>query len=188
VVLRERVREGKSAVGRVLLDVPGYTYRIFVTNRSESAVIIWRDYNGRACIEQHIEKLKNDLSAGGFCVREFFGTESAFLAVLFAFNLRSLYQRQITPEKPYRQPATLSTEAYIAGAVLGLIGKQIAIKLSSAWDGLAKYKPPPRFRLVVDASDSAEVGLSADHWLLRRPHSMIHPTPLCNHPATSAFG
>ena len=90
VVLRERVREGKSAVGRVLPDVPGYTYRIFVTNRSASAEIIWRDYNGRASIEQRIEELKNDLSAGGFCVREFFGTESAFLAVLFAFNLLNL--------------------------------------------------------------------------------------------------
>jgi len=124
VVLSERVREGKSAVGRVLLDVPGYTYRIFVTNRTESAVIIWRDYSGRACIEQRIEELKNDLSAGGFCVRAFFGTESAFLAVIFAFNLLSLYQRQSTPEKPYRQLATLRTEVFIAGSVLGLIGKQ----------------------------------------------------------------
>ena len=49
--------------------------------------------------------------------------ESAFLAVLFAFNLLSLYQRQITSEKPYRQPATLRTEVFSAGAVLGLIGK-----------------------------------------------------------------
>ena len=40
VVLRERVREDKSAVGRSLIDLPGYTYRIFVTNRSESAAII----------------------------------------------------------------------------------------------------------------------------------------------------
>jgi len=43
LVLRERVREGKSVVGRVLLDMPGYTYCIFVTNRSESTEIIWRD-------------------------------------------------------------------------------------------------------------------------------------------------
>jgi len=74
-------------------------------------------------------------------VREFFGTESAFLAVLFAFNLLSLYQRQITPEKPYRQPATLRTGMFIAGVVLGLIGKQIAIKFPYTWGGLAKHKP-----------------------------------------------
>ena len=77
----------------------------------------------------------------GFCVREFFGTESAFLAVLFAFNLLSLYQRQIAPDQPYRQPATLRAQVFVAGAVLGLVGKQIALKLSTAWGGLAKHKP-----------------------------------------------
>jgi hypothetical protein len=41
--LRERIREGKEAVGRKLLDVPGYTYRVWVTSRTESAVEIWRD-------------------------------------------------------------------------------------------------------------------------------------------------
>ncbi len=141
VVVRERVREGKAAVGRMLLEVPGYTYRIFVTNRTEAPEVIWRDYSGRACIEQRIEELKNDLSVGGFCVREFFGTESAFLAVLFAFNLLSLYQKRIAPEQPYRQPATLRSQVFVAGAVLGLIGKQTVLKISQAWGGLAKHKP-----------------------------------------------
>jgi hypothetical protein len=141
VVVRERVREGKTAVGRRLLEVPGYTYRIFVTNRTDAPEGIWRDYRGRACIEQRIEELKNDLSAGGFCVREFFGTEAAFLAVLFAFNLLSLYQKRIAPEQPYRQPATLRSQVFVAGAILGLIGKQTVLKLSQAWGGLAKHKP-----------------------------------------------
>jgi hypothetical protein len=50
VVVRERVREGKDAVGRLLLDVPGYTCRVWVTNRAESAEVIWRDYKGRATV------------------------------------------------------------------------------------------------------------------------------------------
>ncbi len=141
IVVRERVRESKAAVGRLLLEVPGYTYRVFVTNRSDAGEVIWRDYNGRACVEQRIEELKNDLSAGGFCVREFFGTEAAFLSVLFAFNLLSLYQRQLAPERPYRQPATLRSQVFVAGAILGLIGKQTALKLSEAWGGLAKHRP-----------------------------------------------
>jgi len=33
VVVRERVREDKAAVGRKLIDVPGYTFRVWVTNR-----------------------------------------------------------------------------------------------------------------------------------------------------------
>lgn len=48
MVLRDRIREDKAAAGRQLLDVPGYTYRVWVTNRTESALAIWRDYNGQA--------------------------------------------------------------------------------------------------------------------------------------------
>ena len=33
-LIRERVRESEGAVRRKLLDVPGYTFRFFVTNRS----------------------------------------------------------------------------------------------------------------------------------------------------------
>jgi hypothetical protein len=44
-------------VGRQLIDIPGYTFRVWVTNRSEGALELWRDYNGRACIEQRIEEL-----------------------------------------------------------------------------------------------------------------------------------
>jgi hypothetical protein len=55
VVVRERVRETKAAVGRTLLDMPGYTFRIRVTHRSASPLALWRDYNGRACGEQRIK-------------------------------------------------------------------------------------------------------------------------------------
>jgi hypothetical protein len=47
--------------------------------------------------------LKHDLVADGFCLHPFFATESAFLAVLFTFNLLSLFQHQTTPNAPYRQ-------------------------------------------------------------------------------------
>ena len=48
VVVREELQTNKAAVGRELLDLPGYVFRVFVTNRSESALEIWRDDNGRA--------------------------------------------------------------------------------------------------------------------------------------------
>jgi hypothetical protein len=67
IAVRERVREKKMAVGRKLLEVPGYTFRIFVTNRDEDPLSLWRDYNGRAVIEQRIEELKAELAADGFC-------------------------------------------------------------------------------------------------------------------------
>jgi len=141
VVVRERIRETKAAVGRKLIDVPGYTFRVWVTNRSEGALALWRDYNGRACGEQRLEELKHDLAADGFCLQPFFATESAFLAVLFTFNLLSLYQHQVTPDQPYRQPGTLRVAVFLCGAVLGVMGRDVVVKLSAAWGGLRKHKP-----------------------------------------------
>src|SRR4051794_15228640 len=36
VVVREVVREGRDSVGRKLIDVPGYAFRIFVTTQTET--------------------------------------------------------------------------------------------------------------------------------------------------------
>ena len=141
VVVRERVREDKAAVGRKLIDVPGYTFRVWVTNRSESPLELWRDYNGRACVEQRIEELKNDLGADDFCPQNFWATEAAFLAVLFTFNLLSLYQQQASPQQGYRQPATLRAAVFVCGAILGRSGRQLVLHLSASWGGLAKHKP-----------------------------------------------
>jgi len=82
VAVRERVREGRDSVGRKLIDVPGYTFRVFVTSCPEPPEEIWRDYNGRADMENRIAELKHDLGADGFCLKEFFATEAAFRAVL----------------------------------------------------------------------------------------------------------
>jgi hypothetical protein len=45
VVIRERVRESRDSVGRKLMDMPGYTFRIFVTSCAEAPEEIWRDFN-----------------------------------------------------------------------------------------------------------------------------------------------
>lgn len=121
--------------------MPGYTFRVWVINRSEGARELGRDYNGRACVEQRIEELKHDLAADGFCLQPFFATESAFLAVRFTFNLLSLYQHQTTPAAPYRQPGTLRVAVFLCGAVLGVLGRDVVVKLSAAWGGLGKHKP-----------------------------------------------
>ena len=141
VVVRERIRESQAAVGRRLIEVPGYTFRIWGTNRSEDALTLWRDYNGRACVEQRREELKHDLAAAGFCLQPFFATEAAFLAVLFTFNLLRLYQHQTTPDAPYRQPGTLRVAGFLCGAMLGVMGHDVVVKLSAAWGGLRQHKP-----------------------------------------------
>jgi hypothetical protein len=141
VVLRERIREEKEAVGRRLLDVPGYTYRVWVTNRTESALEIWRDYNGRATVEQRIEEMKNDLNADGFCTKKFFATEAAFLGVVLSFNLLSLYQAGVTRESGYRKPSTLRTAVFVGGAILGRKGRDVVLRFSESWGGLKKHIP-----------------------------------------------
>ena len=145
VVVRELVRDKKEAVGRKLLDVPGYTFRIFVTNRVEDALVLWRDYNQRAIIEQRIEQrieeLKAELNADGFCMKQFFATEAAFLSVLFVFNLLSLYQKALNPQAPYRQPATLRSAVFLGGAALGRVGRKPVLHISSAWGGFEKHYP-----------------------------------------------
>ena len=142
VVIRERVRENKQAVGRKLIDVPGHTYRVFVTNSGQEGEEVWRDYNQRARIEQRICELKDDLSADDFCKREFYATEAAFLAVLALFNLLSIWQKAARGEgHAYQRPATLRMEVFLCGAVAGSKGHTPVIYLSLSWGGLEKRKP-----------------------------------------------
>ena len=140
VVVREQLRETKRSLGRKLLEVPGYTFRVFVTNRAEAPEEIWRDYNQRACIEQRIEELKSDLAADDFCLREFFATEAAFLGILMLFNLLGEFQRA-SGMTGYRQPATLRVQVFLCGAILGRTGHHTVLHLSAAWGGLEQRNP-----------------------------------------------
>src|SRR3989475_12216605 len=63
VVIREQVREGRDSVGRKLIDVPGYTFRGFVTSCSDPPQEICRGYNRRADMEKRIAEMRHDLGA-----------------------------------------------------------------------------------------------------------------------------
>jgi hypothetical protein len=137
VVVREQLRERKRSPGRKLFEVPGYTFRVFVTNRPDPPEEIWRDYNQRACVEQRIEELKSDLAADHFCLQEFFATETAFLSILMLFNLLGEFQRA-SGMTGYRQPASLRVQVFLCGAILGRAGHHTVLHLSAAWGGLEK--------------------------------------------------
>jgi len=140
VALRERVREGRDSVGRKLIDVPGYTFRVFVTSCTDAPEEIWRDYNRRADMENRIAELKHDLGADGFCLKEFFATEAAFRAVLLLFNLLAEFQRA-TGLLGYRAPATVRTQVLTCGAILGRAGRRLVVHLSQSWGGLKSRIP-----------------------------------------------
>ena len=160
VVVRERVREEKEAVGRKLLEVPGYRFRIFVTNRAEEPLALWRDYNSRATVEQRIEELKNDLAADDFCMQPFYATESAFLAVLLSFNLLS------TLPATDRARGEVSAAGDAEGGSVsarGGAGRQRA-PCRAAFVGsvgrTGQTQPVTGIRDAVGKSNVAEVGLS----------------------------
>jgi hypothetical protein len=135
VVVREQIREDKRSVGRKLLEVPGYTFRLFVTNTKEDPEVLWRDYNQRADVEKRIGELKYDLAADDFCMKKFFATETAFRAILMLFNLLSEFQRA-SGMKGYRQPVTLRSQVFLCGAILGCAGHHPVIHLSNSWGGI----------------------------------------------------
>lgn len=139
IVVRYRLPEPKE---RRLLDVPGYDFRVFVTNRTETAEWLWHHYDQRAAIEPRFSELKEDLGADDFCLRQFFSTEAAFLNVLFVFNLLSVLQ-SLTPKRhPVQQrPATLRQSLFTCGAIAGRSGHKIILFLSTAWGGLEARKP-----------------------------------------------
>lgn len=140
VTVRELIREGRESLGRKLIDVPGYTFRVFVTNRGEEPEEIWRDYNKRADMENRIAELKHDLGADGFCLKQFFATEAAFRSVLLLFNLLSEFQRAAGLGR-YREPATIRTQVLTCGAILGRAGRRVVVHLSESWGGLKTRIP-----------------------------------------------
>lgn len=140
VVIRERVQEEKPSLGRKLLDLPGYTFRLFVTNGQQPVEEVWRDYNQRADVENRIAELKYDLAADDFCLHQFFATEAVFCAILLLFNLLGEFQRA-TGMKGYRQPATLRSQIFLCGAILGRAGRRAVLHLSESWGGLHQRKP-----------------------------------------------
>jgi hypothetical protein len=140
IVIRERLREKRDSPGRRLIDVPGYSFRVFVTSWPAVPEEVWRDYNRRSDMENRIAELKHDLGADGFCLKEFFATEAAFRAVLLLFNLLAEFQRA-AGLPTYRAPATIRTQVLTCGAILGRAGRRLVIHLSQSWGGLKARIP-----------------------------------------------
>jgi hypothetical protein len=159
VVVRERVREQRQSVGRKLFDVPGYTFRIFVTSRTDAPEEIWREYNKRADMENRIAELKHDLGADGFCMKQFFATEAAFRTVLLLFNLLAEFQRA-AGLKGYREPATVRTQVLVCGAILGRAGHRAVLHLSQSWGGLSARIPLLANLLSWQIPTSPKLGLA----------------------------
>ena len=161
VVIREQVRESRDSVGRKLMDVPGYPFRIFVTSCAEAPEEIWRDYNQRADLENRMAEWKYDLGADGFCLKEFFATEAAFRAVLLLFNLLAEFPRA-AGLPGYRAPATIRAQVLTCGAILGRAGRRLVVPLSQSWGGLKSRIPLLDSVLACEFPTSPKLALALE--------------------------
>ncbi len=97
IVVRQRLEQRPDAGGKMLLEVPGYRFQALVTNlpRSVDALWVWRQYNGRADIENRIKELGQQFGIKRLCVENFWGTEAMHHLAIAAYNLCVLLQRRL---------------------------------------------------------------------------------------------
>jgi len=140
IFIRERQLESRASVGRKLIHVPGYTFRIFATNRDDAPELVWRDYNRRADMKNRIAEWKHDPGVDNLCLQQFHATEAAFRIILLLFNLLAEFQRA-GGLPSYREPATIRTQILTCGAILGRSARRIAVHLGESWGGLKTRNP-----------------------------------------------
>ena len=148
MVVREEIQSKRAAtVGRKLMELPGYLFRVFVTNRSDSSLEIWRDYNLWAASNA---ASANELAADHFCLRSFFAAESAFLAVLFLLQsperistLRLTQRSTLTSSRP---PCVSSF--FTCGTILGRSGHHLVLHMSKNLGGGYSQRKP-RFNKLL---------------------------------------
>jgi len=97
IVIRQRVEQRPQAGGKTLLEVPGYRFQALVTNLpgSADALSVWRQYNGRADLENRIKELGGQFGIKRLCVDNFWGTEAMHHLAIAAYNLCVLLQRRL---------------------------------------------------------------------------------------------
>lgn len=97
ILVRHCVPEKERPGGKKLLEVPGYLFQAFVTNRPGTVppIEVWREYNPRAGCEGVIKQLDADFALDQLCLHQFFATEAAMVLAVFAYNLCVLFQRHL---------------------------------------------------------------------------------------------
>ncbi len=130
IVIRQETVERPQAQGKLLKDVPGYRYQLFVTNLTLPPVEIWRLYRHRADSENRIAELKQDFGLTGFCLDSFWGTEAAFHAVLLAYNLMSVFRQALLRAPRAVKLATMRVHCFALGAWVGRQGRRTVLRIS----------------------------------------------------------
>jgi len=127
IVVRQKL---PRKTGELLLDAPGYKYRVMVTDLELAPAEVWRLYNGRCDSENRIAELKNEFGINGFCLDAFYATEAAFRASMLAYNLMSLFRQAILQSPTAVRLPTMRFECFALGAWIGRKARKKLLRLS----------------------------------------------------------
>jgi hypothetical protein len=152
IVVRQEQASRKHAMGKLLIECPGYRYQAYVTNMDLPPVEVWRLYRGRADCENRLEELKHDFALSGFCLDSFYGTEAAFRTVMVAYNMMSLFRQAVLKAPKAIHLSTMRFQCFALGAWLTHRGRQTLLKISlplkrrdwfnGLWAQLQDFKAP----------------------------------------------
>lgn len=130
VVVRHELKKRPAALGKELIEVPGYKCSAFVTTLELPPAEIWRLYNGRSDSENRIAELKGDFGLNGFCLDDFYATEAAFRSVLVAYNLMSLFRQALLQAPHAVKMSTMRFQCFALGAWIGGRGRKKVLRIS----------------------------------------------------------
>jgi len=127
VVVRHRTEDQRA--GLTLLEVPGYTYAVYVTNLTLPPMQVRALYQGRADSENRIKELLYDFAISGFVSQKFWATETAFRLACWAYNLMALFRQALLGIASKHTLSTLRTQCFAIGAGLGKSGRRAVLRL-----------------------------------------------------------
>jgi hypothetical protein len=128
VVVRYRVKDLHEP-GRLLLEMPGYTYAVYTTNLTLPAIQVRTLYLGRADSENRIRELLQDFAISGFVSHKFWAAEAAFRLACLAYNLMSLFRQALLGAASKHTLSTLRVQCFAIGASLGKAGHKQVLRV-----------------------------------------------------------
>jgi hypothetical protein len=97
ILIRHRLAQKTRTGGKMLIECPGYAYQALVTSLPAGVlpIDVWRDYNGRAGVENVIKELVHGFALPKLCCKSFWATEAALSLAVLTYNLSVLFARHL---------------------------------------------------------------------------------------------
>jgi hypothetical protein len=144
VLFMRRITENKCQ----LFDIKSYEYHALVTSLSDDPLKCCDTYDSRGECENTIKEFKSDFGAQGFCLRQFYATETVLRLIAALFNLCSAFKHDVLRDTSVTL-ATVRTKIFVVGAMLGRSGRKVILRLGLVrrWKDnfqtlLARASPP----------------------------------------------